>query len=135
VAPPSKSSCQLRATAAARPSAAARRGDTSTFAARSNRAIYEAELQQLLTTMLANRELDPQRLRHMLLIPRGAVRQSADVAEDFITYSWVGDKLSNRRDGIFNRMPQKVKCVGDMRAKVWSSGEPVGPRVTHVMSG
>ena len=30
------------------------------------------------------------------------MRQSADVAEDFITYFWVGDKLSNRRDGIFN---------------------------------
>ena len=40
------------------------------------------------------------------------------MADDFITYFWVGDKLSNRRDGIFNRMPQKVKCVGDMMAKV-----------------
>ena len=63
------------------------------------------------------------------------MRQSANVAEDFITYFWVGDTLSNRRDGIFNRMPQKVKCVGGMRAKVWSSGEPVGPRVNQPMSG
>ncbi len=35
------------------------------------------------------------------------MRQSADVAEEYITYFWVGDKLSNRRDGIFNRMPQR----------------------------
>jgi len=69
------------------------------------------------------------------LIPRGAVRQSADVAEGFITYFWVGHKLPNRRDGIFNRMPQKVKRVGDVRAKVCSSGEPVGPRVNQSMSG
>ncbi len=62
------------------------------------------------------------------------MRQSADVAADFITYFWVGHKLPNRRDGIFNRMPQRVKCVGDMRAKVWSSDEPVGPRVNHLMS-